>query len=119
MTKEIGLERTIAAFLESFQGLEQFFISEYHHSDIMVIWNALKHHKTTLRRFVHHQRGPPEDEDTADFEQFDNESDFSDLSLTFFEKEMIEWSKDRARHPFNELDLKFLGLCCSPDLLLV
>jgi hypothetical protein len=117
--EEIGPERTIAAFLDSFQGLEELFISKHPPSDTLIIWNALEHHKTTLRAFVHHQRSSVGYEDTEDFEEYENQSDNLDLCLTVFGTERAEWSRDRTKHPFHGLDLTFLGLFCRPDLLLV
>jgi hypothetical protein len=83
------------------------------------IWNILEIHKATLRTLVHQQRDFHEDED-EDFGQLEElDIDNSDLSLSIYEKEMEEWSKERTRHPLSGLDLDFLGLCCHPELLLV
>ncbi|KAF2193898.1 hypothetical protein K469DRAFT_549029 [Zopfia rhizophila CBS 207.26] len=48
---------------------------------------------------------------------FEEECDIRDLSLTLFDKEMAEWTKNLSQHPLSQLDLEFLGLCCDPELL--
>jgi hypothetical protein len=115
LNEEIDAEGSIAEFLGSFQGLEQVAISHGSPSFTRDIWDALVHHKSTLRTFVHHQRGLHDDSDSEDFEEVDTDS--ADLSLS--ERDVIEWSKDGAVHPLSGLDLEFLGLCCVPDVLMV
>jgi hypothetical protein len=110
----LSAEDSISDFLGTFDGLEQLAISTGSPAQTLDIWRAALHHKSTLRAFAHHQRGMNEDEDSHYFEE---ECDLPDLSLSLFDEEIAEWTKDPSQHPFNELNLEFPGLCCVPVLL--
>lgn len=114
LSHDIDAENSISRFLGSFQGLEQMAIFTGSPSWILDIWRAALHQQTTLRAFTHHQRGIDEDED---YPYLREDCESSDLSLSLYDKDMAKWAKNLSKHPWNNMDLEFVGLCCHPELL--
>lgn len=106
---EFGEGHGIIEFLQSFEGLENFYLSTGSTPPAFAVWRAVSHHKATLRRFVHHQRWIDPNED---FPLVEMEADVSDLSLDA--TELAGFRIDPSQNPLNELELTSLGLCCSP-----
>jgi hypothetical protein len=97
----------IAPFLESFEGLDELFLSTSSPAPTLDIWHAMGHHIKTLRRFVHHQRDVVLDETSPILEE---ERDLSDLS--FFD--VSDLGSDPTQNPLGKSDLRSVGLSCSP-----
>jgi len=104
---------TISAFLQIFEGLQELFISTSAPSETLCIWRSMLHHKSTLRRFVHHQRSVNLDETSPNYEE---RCDLPDLS--FVSKDIKKLIKDPSQNPFSDLDLECIGLCCIPKFLI-
>jgi hypothetical protein len=98
---------TISAFLEAIEGLQHLFISTSSPSETLPIWRSMLRHRSTLRRFVHHQR-------SIDFRN-EEPCDLPDLSLIV--PDDLAPLEDPLQHPFNNLDLECVGLCCRPQYL--
>ena len=97
--------QTIAAFIQTFQGLRELIISTYGPDDSTGLWNAMLNHRATLARFVQHQR-------TAALSQL-RLLDVNGLSVI-----NPRDSNDRplgTENPLGELDLIAVGLCCEPQ----
>jgi hypothetical protein len=98
---------TIVPFLESFEGLEELFLSTSSPTQTLDIWRAMGRHSKTLRRFVHHQRTIVLEHTSILFEE---ERDLGDLSLY----DVSDLGTDPTQNPLGELDLRSVGLSCSP-----
>jgi hypothetical protein len=114
IVQEVEPGDSISVFLNSFRGLEQLAIYTGSPSQTLDIWRAACHHNASLKAFLHHQRTITFDEDSPNFE---GECDLPDLSLSFFDERITEWTENPSGHPWVELDLEFLGLCCDPERL--
>jgi hypothetical protein len=106
---ELTADGTIPQFVESFHGLEQLAICTGSPSETLDIWRAAFHHRSTLKAFAHQERFI----DTIDQERA--ECDSPNLSLA--DQDIAKLTGTPSRHPLSELDLEFLGLCCTPELL--
>ena len=91
-------EAAILDFLEAFEGLEELFIYTSSSLPAQDLWRAALHHKSTLRRFVHHQRAI----------NMDNQSQF----LRTYDPPTL--SLDPSQNFSVDLDLECLGICCIP-----
>lgn len=107
---EDNFRDTISEFLESFEGLEKLFISTNSARDPLDLWYAALHHKSTLRRFVHHVRGGAS-EDGFSYEDMDR----PDLSFT--QKEIKSFGGWFLNNPLHKLDLECIGFSCRPQYL--
>ena len=74
----------------------------------MPFWRSMLHHKSTLARFAYHQRVINLDEDSSHYEE---ECDLLDLSL--IREDVFELSDYSLHHPFQELNLECIALCCD------
>ncbi|KAL2817947.1 hypothetical protein BDW59DRAFT_129607 [Aspergillus cavernicola] len=97
---------TISEFLDTIEGLEDLYICTSSPSDALVIWRTMVRHKSTLKKFVHHQR-------SVSFET-EYPNDLPDLS---FVPDNLPLLNDRSQNPFSSLDLECLGMCCRPKYL--
>jgi hypothetical protein len=100
----------LARFLEAFEGLEEFFVSQPGHVQTLDLWKCLADSHATLKRFVHHQRTVDTDGESASFEE---EIDHLDLSISRLP--MREIKSDPSKNPLAGLDLEFIGLACLPE----
>jgi hypothetical protein len=94
---------TLIAFIQTFQGLEELAVYTTAPLESIDLWQAMLHHRTTLRRFVQHQRS---------LNLREEETDLPDLS--FCDPEDANKGKDGSGNPLGQLDLVSLGLCCIP-----
>ncbi|KAF2490401.1 hypothetical protein BU16DRAFT_622012 [Lophium mytilinum] len=101
---EMAYTHTMYLFLGRFEGLEELIISTASRGGTLAIWNSLLHHKSTLKRFFHRQRGWDNDE----------ECDFPDLSLSPSEIAML--TEHPSKNPFCDFDLECVALGCGPDI---
>lgn len=97
-------EKEVSAFLDSFQGLKEFFICLFQPMGLSILHSAL-HHKSTLRNFVYHVRT----RDDEDEEDSSLSCDSLNLFLTDTEVEEFEAMVDK-------LDLECIALACYPGL---
>ncbi|OAL51397.1 hypothetical protein IQ07DRAFT_631268 [Pyrenochaeta sp. DS3sAY3a] len=111
---EINPEDSLSRFLRSFHGLVELAICTGSPARTLDIWRAVVHHNSTLRAFVHHQRGNHMDDDSPFAEE---ECDKLDLSLSTYDEQSPGWAIDPSQNPLSELRVDFLGLCCEPKLL--
>jgi hypothetical protein len=102
----------VADFLQAFVGLRELFISTGSPEPTLDLWRSLLFHKSTLRRFVHHQRCLNIDYEAGNFE---GEYDLPDLS--FAPEDLAKLDEDQSQNPFGDLDLECIGLCCFPKFL--
>jgi hypothetical protein len=109
--EDLVIEDTISDFLRTFEGLEELFVSTSSPSETVEVWRSVLCHKSTLRRFVHHQRSIDTDPNSRNFER---ECDLPDLS---FYPEDIAGLMDASQNPLSELNLECIGLCCIPKFL--
>ena len=101
----------ILGFVAAFEGLKELFISTSSPTDTMNLWHSLIRHKSTLRRFVHHQTQTDDDDESDSFECL---IDSPQLALSGID--MAELDKKPPNNPFSNLDLEFIGLCALPPL---
>lgn len=97
---------SISAFLEKVQGLEELFLYTTAAEDSPGPWQALLRHRTSLRRFVYHQRTLDLNGETDIFE-----IGYDSPDLTFMGPEDEE---SGPRGSLGKLDLTCLGLSCIP-----
>ncbi len=72
----------------------------------------MAHHKSTLTRFVCHQRTVNLNENSPYFKE---EIDLLDLSLLL--EDTAELDQSESHHPFVVLNLECISLGCTPQLL--
>lgn len=96
----------ICTFLRRFQGLERLFVYTTDFENTIELWQALTHHRTTLIRFVQHQRSMNLNEESDGFE---DHVDSTDLSTV--DPEDVDAGPG---NPLAQLDLVALGLGCIP-----
>ncbi len=111
VTCELGYG-TIGDFLDTFDGLEELFISHAGPKKTRRLWNHVIRHQATLTKFVHHQRSRNVDDESP---HFTKDHDLSDLGMNSRDWRLME--EDPSQNPLATLDLDFLGLCCVPDRL--
>ncbi|KAK7949344.1 uncharacterized protein PG986_010230 [Apiospora aurea] len=104
----------ITEFLESFQGLEELYINilDTPAPPTKEIWQSLGRHRKTLRRFAYHQQevGHP----ARGVEELKScITDVLDLGFS----EITDLDIFSLGHPFRHLDLRGIGLGCSPKWL--
>lgn len=92
----------IAPFLRSFKGLVNLFLLISNSAPNWDIWLALRGHRATLRRFVHHQRTQAEAE-------FPLELDGLQMGFTSGK----DFEGDDGSNPLSTLDLTSIGVCAS------
>jgi hypothetical protein len=102
----------ICAFLEAFNGLEELYIATGGKSDSAKILTSVLHHRSTLRRYVHHQR---EINGLSRGITPDLAHDVSDLSLDSKLRSLLK--SGPTQNPFSKFDLECLGICCRPKYL--
>jgi hypothetical protein len=101
----------ISTFLGAFEGLENLYVAHDAPTDTIAFWRSILNHKSTLTRFVYHQRALEIDEDSPHFQE---RCDYTDLSLN---SEDVDELANSPHHPFQELNLECIGLCCDEDYL--
>lgn len=106
---QVDTQEVLVTFLRKVQGLEELFLSTAKSEDTLEIWQAVLHHRTSLRRFVHHQGTIELNDESGNFESFHDSPD-----LGFIDVSSIEIAPDAS---LGRLDLVSLGLCCIPSLL--
>ncbi|KAG9229520.1 hypothetical protein BJ875DRAFT_474606 [Amylocarpus encephaloides] len=109
---DIDMCGTLSRFLGAFQGLKDLFVSLPGPVETMVLWRSILHHKSTLTRFIFHQRTVNIDVNSPHFE---GEMDHLDLSL--LPEDRAELDRSELPHPFAALNLECIGLGCTPQLL--
>ncbi|KAM0256121.1 hypothetical protein ACHAQJ_005208 [Trichoderma viride] len=100
---------TIAHFLDAFEGLEELFIYQSHPLSTLSLWEIISVRHTTLKRFVHHQRGLEIDE----LDHSEEEFNVQDRSITG--RNIHRLKNDPLQNPLTRLDLEFIGLACLPE----
>ncbi|KAH9204561.1 hypothetical protein DL95DRAFT_529207 [Leptodontidium sp. 2 PMI_412] len=107
---DIDMCATLSSFLGAFQGLKDLFVSLPGPVDTLELWRSIIHHKSTLTRFVCHQRSVDLHDDSPHFEE---EIDLLDLSL--LPEDRAELDRSESGHPFAALNLESIGLGCVPQ----
>ena len=102
-------ERELSAFVDTFQGLRDLFISINGPLYSQDIFRSAIRHKSTLRRFAYHVRSIDIIDESPTFEQ---PFDLPDLSL--LDTDVAELDNTPSQNPFCELDLECIGICCDP-----
>lgn len=98
----------ISKVLGTFEGLEDLYVAHAGPAKTIAFWRSMLHHKSTLTRFAYHQRAIDIDEDSSPFGE---ECDLLDLSM--LEEDVAELRESSLHHPFQELNLECVGLCCD------
>lgn len=98
---------TISRFLDTFDGLEELYVSVAGPEDVADLWDGVIAHRATLKRFVHHQRIIETDFDS---EHFEKEFDLMDLGCRY-PSDVDRW-KD-----IDKLQLEAIGLSALPEFL--
>lgn len=96
----------IESFLNAFEGLEELFIATNDATRTDVIWEAITHHKSTLKSLVYHQR-------YRNRERTMGLNFLGDRDLHVLISLPKEINKDSSLNPLSQLDLEFLGICCT------
>jgi hypothetical protein len=109
---DIDMCGTLSMFLGASQGLKDLFVSLPGPVETLEFWRTIAHHKSTLTRFVCHQRTVNLDDNSPHFEE---EMDLLDLSL--LPEDRAELDRSESHHPFAALNLECIGLGCTPQLL--
>jgi hypothetical protein len=99
----------LSAFVDTFQGLRELFISINGPVWSLDILRSAIRHKSTLRRFAYHVRSIDLNDGSSTFEQ---PCDLPDLSL--LNTNVAELNNSPLQNPFCELDLECIGICCDP-----
>ncbi|KAK2741054.1 hypothetical protein FQN57_005791 [Myotisia sp. PD_48] len=96
----------VIAFIQSFYGLEELFISSYQSEAPWDVWRAAHHHRSTLKRFIHDQDsfGP------AYWE-------YGIPSLSWSLEDRARLIDDPSQNYLAQLDLEYLGINCVPPIL--
>ncbi|EKJ68981.1 hypothetical protein FPSE_10825 [Fusarium pseudograminearum CS3096] len=102
----------ITDFLDSFNGLEELFISHCGPTPVLEFWKHLERHAPTLKAFVHHQRITDLDEELL---LSRNGKDLEDPAISLTDRGII--GQDPTRNPLWRLNLEFIGLTCAPEYL--
>jgi hypothetical protein len=94
----------IEILLDSFQGLEEFYLDQTGMMLSKYTWDNVCHHSSTLKRFVNHSRF------------YDDElEDWTDLpDMMINERDKKRFWDDPTSSPLYHLDLDFIGLSCEP-----
>ncbi|CAG1996048.1 unnamed protein product [Fusarium graminearum] len=103
---------TITDFLDSFDGLEEVFISHCGPTPVLEFWKHLARHASTLKAFVHHQRITDLDDELIISRKG---KDVADPGISLTDRGIIR--QDPTRNPLSTLNLEFLGLTCAPEYL--
>ena len=109
MRSDMGEVWTICNFLDAIQGLKDLFISTPAPSHFSDLCRSATEHKSTLRRFVYHERYVDLDDESSTFQE---ENDLPDMWLRPNDLEELISS-----NPFNDLELECIGICCIPSIL--
>jgi len=94
----------LSTFLGAFGGLENLYVAHGAPTDTIAFWRSILNHKSTLTRFAYHQRTIDSDDDYE-------ECDLLDLSM--LSGDVAELRANSLHHPFQELNLECIGLCCD------
>jgi hypothetical protein len=104
---------SITKFLESFEGLEDLFLSTYSDSTTLDIWRSALRHKETLKRFIHHHhRSIDLDKESPLFQE---NCDVPDLS--FYLEHVADFPAEPSQNPSSALELTSIGLCLTPEFM--
>ncbi|PGH28185.1 hypothetical protein AJ80_00075 [Polytolypa hystricis UAMH7299] len=109
---ELEEDHILPIFLNSFDGLEELFIHGTAPLAVPDLWRAALHHKSTLRKFVHHRRAINNDDNSR---HYDEAVDCPDLSFVL--KICADLSEEPGGNTLAGLDLECLGTCCHPEYL--
>ena len=105
----------IQTFLRAFKGLEELFLNADSGADPLDVWTAALHHRASLRRFVHHQRGHLGTGNGGIGRPRDIPG------LFFFDPDPSLDPEDAPSRleapPLGELDLTTIGLSCAPHFM--
>jgi hypothetical protein len=102
----------ITDFLESFDGLEELYISHCGPTPVLEFWDHLSRHASTLKAFVHHQRITDQDDELLLSRKG---RDLLDPAISEYDLERIR--QDPTQNPLSRLNLEFIGLTCAPEYL--
>ncbi|KAK8078644.1 hypothetical protein PG996_004814 [Apiospora saccharicola] len=110
----------LIAFLESFQGLQALYINMLYWPTGLTtgVWRAVGRHSKTLWRFAYHQRQAAEDVFGA------ARGSFIGAGITVYDALNVELSEAAdldgkvPDNPLRHLDLRGLGLGCSPKCMM-
>lgn len=100
--------RQLSRFLESFTGLETFFLSTHLTEEAWDTWQSLRRHRDTLRRFVYHGRGIHHPRYTQDRDE---------PNLSSYPEEIQDLLSEPLKTPLGELELTGFGLCCKSQFM--
>ncbi|RGP64306.1 hypothetical protein FSPOR_8126 [Fusarium sporotrichioides] len=102
----------LTQFLDSFDGLEELFISNCGPTPVLEFWKHLVGHASTLKAFVHHQRITDQDDELLLSRKG---RDLSDPGISEIDRDRLR--HNTAQNPFSSLNLEFIGLTCAPEYL--
>ncbi|KAH6994617.1 hypothetical protein EDB82DRAFT_576033 [Fusarium venenatum] len=102
----------ITNFLDSFDGLEELFISHCGPTPVLNFWQHVSRHSSTLKAFVHHQRITDQDDELLISRKG---RDLSDPAISQHDLDRIQ--HDPTQNPLSRLNLEFIGLTCAPEYL--
>jgi hypothetical protein len=105
-------DATLSSFIGSFEGLEELFLFTDTPSDNIRMWSSVLRHKSTLQRFVHHQRS-----DTAHRREQHRRELLDNQSLSITPAIMDRLVENPSLNPFIQTRLQCIGICCPPQLL--
>jgi hypothetical protein len=108
----------LSRFLESFTGLETFFVSTHLTLEAWDTWQSLRRHRDTLRRFVYHGRrfiyhGGLDMEFHSP--RYMQDCDAPDLSS--YSEDIEGLLAEPFESPLSELELTGFGLCCKAEFM--
>jgi hypothetical protein len=107
-----GEGHQLSRFLESFTGLETFFLSTHRTSEAWDISRSLRRHRDTLRRFVYHGRGLDMDFHPSRYMQRWGTPD-----LPSYPERIQGIISEPFKSPLSELELTGFGLCCKAEFM--
>ncbi|OBS25943.1 hypothetical protein FPOA_06476 [Fusarium poae] len=102
----------ITDFIESFDGLEELYISHCGPTPVLEFWDHLSRHASTLKAFVHHQRITDQDDELLLSRKG---RDLLDPAISEHDLDRIR--QDLIQNPLSRLNLEFIGLTCAPEYL--
>jgi hypothetical protein len=103
----------LSRFLESFTGLETFFLSTHLTSEAWDTWQSLRRHRDTLRRFVYHGRDSVYGR--GHYPRYMQDCDAPDLSS--YPEDIEGLLAEPFKSPLSELELTGFGLCCKAEFM--
>ncbi|KAG4261641.1 hypothetical protein FPRO03_11658 [Fusarium proliferatum] len=97
----------IAFLLDSFEGLEEFYLSQIGGMRSILTWHHVCHHKSTLKIFVNHSR----------FYEERNRRWWDQPDMMLRDWNTTPFRDDPTSTPLYRLDTEFISLSCAPKFL--